>query len=183
MYQRDTSSCHRLNGSRLFCLPTGSCWWPAFAGVLGNDLLLRCGVMGSPPRSPTSPLELLRLELALPPATKQSNAEKLLRMAVRQSAERQRLAAPPSGQLRQVQAAHGSVFALLGVPRADAQGWLRSSGFGGLLVRPFWVSDGSNNIQRSDYEVVWLRACSVDAAKLWESLSEQPGFFGVVPNG
>ena len=140
-------------------------------------------VMGTPPRPSSSSLELLRLELAVPPATKQVAAEKLLRTAVRRLAERQKLAAPPNGQLRQVQASHGSVFALLGVPRADARAWLQGSGFGGLLARPFWVSDGSNNIQRSDFEVFWLRSCSVDPAKLWEALSGQPGFYGVVSNG
>ena len=48
-------------------------------------------IMGTPPRPATSMLELLRVELALPAATKQVTAEKLLRAAVRKAAERQKL--------------------------------------------------------------------------------------------
>ena len=140
-------------------------------------------VLGTPPRPAPSPLELLRVQLALPPAVKQANADKMLRAAVRKSAGRLHLTMPPAGQLRQVQASEGSVFALLGVPKAEARQWLRSSGAGGLLVRPFWVSDGSSSLKRSDYEICWLKSCTADAATLWEALSEQYGFFGLVTNG
>ena len=144
--------------------------------------VVRC-VLGMPPPAPSSPLELLRVQLTVPPAVKQANAEKVLRAAVRKSAWRLHLSVPPAGQLRQVQASEGSVFALLGVPKEEARQWLRSSGAGGLLVRPFWVPDSRSSLQRSDYEICWLKNCPVDAATLWELLWEQYGFFGLVSNG
>ena len=139
--------------------------------------------MGTPPRPPPSPLELLRVQLSLPPAVKQASAEKMLRAAVRKSAGRLHLSVPPTGQLRQIQASEGSVFGLLGVPKEEARQWLRSSGAGGLLVRPFWVSDNSSLLHRSDYEMCWLKSCTADAATLWDALWEQYGFFGLVTNG
>ena len=128
-------------------------------------------------------MELLRLELPLSPAVKQATADRLLRVAVRKTASQVQLAPPPAGQLRQVQASEGSVYALLGVPKDDAHSWLRASGCGGLLVRPFWMADGGNTIKKSDYEVFWLKSCTTDANKLWEALWEQRGFCGVVTNG
>ena len=119
----------------------------------------------------------------LPPAVKQATAEKLLRAAVRKSAGRLHLSAPPAGQLRQVQASEGSVFALLGVPKEEARQWLRSSGAGGLFIRPFWVSDNRSSLQRADYEICWLKSCIVDPTTLWELLWEQYGFFSLVTNG
>jgi hypothetical protein len=140
-------------------------------------------VMGAPPPPASSPLELLRLELALPPAVKQVAAEKMLRAAVRQSAGRLGLQVPPAGQLRQVVASEGSVFALLGVPKQEARGWLRSSGRGGLFIHPFWTSDDANLIKRTDFDICWLKSCKLDAGALWDALWEQPGFYGLVTNG
>ena len=69
------------------------------------------------------------------------------------------------------------------MPKAEAQRWLLSSGHGGLFVRPFWVSDGGNSIKRTDFDVCWLKSCTVNASVLWDALYEQPGLTGLVTNG
>ena len=93
---------------------------------------------GELPQPKGDGLELLRLEYVLPPATRQSGAEKAVQLAVRKLAREMQLPLIPGPQmLRQVVVQHGSVLAILAVPAAEAVEWLRGSGFGGLYLRPF----------------------------------------------
>ena len=140
-------------------------------------------VRGTAPKTPISPLELLRVELPVPPATRAAAAEQRLRAAVRRAAEAVGVPVPPTHQLRQVQAAHGTVLALLSVPKEVARQWLRASGCNGLLVRPFWTPQTGKEVDRSQFNLVWLRRCAAPLEQLWTSLSSQPGFFGLVSDG
>jgi hypothetical protein len=111
----------------------------SFRQVQGIRPPLTCQWLRDPPPAvPVDDIELLRLEYMLPPATKTDAGERALRGALRKVATTFGLVAPSRVQLRQVQAAHGAMYALLGVPRAEALQWLRGSGCEGLFIRPFW---------------------------------------------
>ena len=143
-----------------------------------------CGwVRGLPPPAPVEDLELLRLECVLPPATKAAAGERALRAAVRAVATAVGRPPPHPAQLRQVQVAHGVVYALLGVPREAACCWLRGSGCGGLYIRPFWTPSSGPTVARSRFELLWLRGRLELGPKVWEALRATEGFFGLVADG
>ena len=138
---------------------------------------------GPPPPVPREELELLRLEYVLPPATKAESGERALRAAVRKVSMLLGLAAGPPLQLRQVQPAHGVMYALLGVPPATARRWLWCSGHGGLFVRPFWTAATSAALARDKFELVWVKGTLDSASRLWDALNAIPGFFGLFADG
>ena len=140
-------------------------------------------IRGDLPQFPPSPLELLRLEFPLAPATKVQAAEKALGAALRKAIQLNGLVEPPTLQLRQVQVAHGAVYGILAVPRAQARAWLRASGCGGLYMRPFWTPDTGDAVKRSQFTLLWVRGRSADGPRMWEVLREQSGFFGLVYEG
>ena len=140
-------------------------------------------IRGELPALPPSPLELLRVEFPLAPATKQQAAERALRSAVRKTIQTNGLAEPPTLQLRQVQVAHGAVYGILAVPRTQARGWLRASGCGGLCVRPFWAADTGEAFKRTHFSLLWVRGRSADGPRLWDVLREHSGFFGLLYEG
>ena len=108
-----------------------------------------CWLRGAPPPPEPSQLELLRVEYLLPPATRQAAAEKALRAALRKVAGSMGLTLPAAGPLlRNIQATHVRVLAIMSVPRAEARNWLRGSGCGGVYLRPFWTSDTGRAVQR-----------------------------------
>ena len=140
-------------------------------------------IRGALPPPPTEDLELLRLEYILPPATRAAGAERALRQAVRKLAGAMGQLEPAATQLRQVQVAHGAVFALLGVPRPTARTWLRGSGCGGLYIRPFWTASSGPEVARHHFTLLWARGQLEKGAKLWEAVHDQPGVFGLVADG
>ena len=133
-----------------------------------------------PPPSP-SPLELLRLELMLPPATRQRDAERLARKGLERIARELQLPSPAPSQLRNVQPTHGSLVAIFGVPRPLAVQWLRGSGCGGLYLRPFWTESSSEAVARSNFELLWLRGKLADGPRLWEAVKGLQFVVGLLP--
>ena len=119
-------------------------------------------IRGALPALAASPLELLRLEFMLPPATRQRDAERLARKGLEKIAQELQLPSPTPHQLRNVQHTHGSVAAIFGVPRNLASEWLRDSGCGGLYLRPFWTEHSSGLLARDRFELLWLRGRLVD---------------------
>lgn len=132
-----------------------------------------------PPVEP-SELELMHLEYQLPPATKQENAVRLMRAAVRRLAEKMKLDLPVQPQLRNIQAMQGLVTAIMGVPPAQALEWMRGSGFSGLLVRPFFTERTSKDLGKDRYKLLRARGSAAHAAQLWETIHDLPGVFGVL---
>ena len=74
----------------------------------------------SPPVMAAPQLELLRLEYMLPSATKEASGERLLRAVVRKVASIVTPGNITPAQLRQVQVAHGMVYALMGADGLSA---------------------------------------------------------------
>jgi hypothetical protein len=129
-------------------------------------------IRGSLPDVPVEDVELLRLEYLLPPATKQQAAERALRAGVRKVAEAMELPSPAPAQLRQIQVTHGSVLALLSVPRVHARRWLRGSGCGGLYLRPFWTESTGDTVGRSQFNLLWARGRLEDGPRIWEAIKD-----------
>ena len=139
---------------------------------------------GPPPAMPAPELELMRLELVLPSATKSEAGERLLRAAIRKVAAAAQLGETTLLQLRQVQAAHGAVYALMGVPSATARSWLRASGCEGLFIRPFWTEATGEDVRRDKFSLLWLKGGTLEVApKLWQAVQDTPGFFGLLADG
>ena len=138
---------------------------------------------GPPPPVGRSDLEMLRLECVLPSATKASAGERWLRTAVRKAAGLVDPGSSPPLQLRQIQVAHGVVFALLGVPAASARGWLRCSGHDSLFIRPFWTPSTGDAVARSNFQLIWLKGHLEAAPRLWTALHDVPGFYGLLADG
>jgi hypothetical protein len=143
-----------------------------------------CPVRGDLPAPVADGLELLRLEYQLPPATKQSNAEKAARAALRKLAAAMQLPDPPGPRpLRQVVVQHGGVVALLAVPKAQALHWLRGSGCGGLYLRPFWTGQTDASISRERFSLLWLRGKAERGPELWQTFKDKPGVVGLLLTG
>ena len=146
----------------------------------GHPALAGRWIRGSLPDVPTEDLEMLRLECVLPPATRPQTAERTLRTAVRRLAEAMGLPVPAAAQLRQIQIAHGSVLALLGVPRDCARTWLCGSGCGGLYVRPFWTDSTGGAVARSQFTLLWMRGHAEDGPRIWEAVRHSPDVYGLL---
>lgn len=144
-----------------------------------------CGLLrGELPTPRSDGMELLRLEFVLPPAARQSMAEKLLWGAVRKVSQTMQLPLPPGPRtLRQVVVQHGSVVALLAVPTAHAVEWLRGSGCGGLYLRPFWTSSTDASIGREKFQLLWLRGKADRGPELWEVFHRREGVAGLLLAG
>ena len=140
-------------------------------------------IRGSPPKPPPSELELLRLEMILPPALQQTTAERAARGGLRQIAMALNLPEPPPHQLRQIVVQHGVVSGILGVPRLQAREWLRGSGCGGLYLRPFWTDSTGDLVARQNFSLLWVRGQLEQGPKLWQALWEKPGVVGLLPSG
>ena len=141
-------------------------------------------IRGDLPSRKADGLELLRLEFQLPPATRQVNAEKAARAALRKLAGAMQLPEPPGPQpLRQLVVQHGGVLAILAVPRGQAVEWLRGSGCGGLYLRPFWTSQTDDSVSRQRFSLLWLRGKADRGPGLWEAFRHKPGVVGLVLAG
>ena len=140
-------------------------------------------IRGMLPPPPRSELELLRLEMILPPATRQSTAERIARAGLRKVAEAMRLPAPDPHQLRQLQPTHDGVAGILGVPPEAAQQWLQGSGCQGVYLRPFRTEHTSPSLDRSLFHLLWARGRLADGPRLWEAFKAEPGFAGLLPMG
>ena len=139
---------------------------------------------GPPPAMPAPELELLRLELVLPAATKSDAGERALRATIRKVAAAAQLGETTMLQLRQVQAAHGAVYALMGVPSASARSWLRASGCEGLFIRPFWTEATGEDVRRDKFSLLWVKGGTLEVApQLWQAVQDTPGFFGLLLDG
>ena len=110
-------------------------------------------------------------------------AERWLRSTVRKAAALVAPGTSPPLQLRQVQVAHGVVYALLGVPVASARGWLHCSGQDSLFIRPFWTPSTGDAVARSNFQLIWLKGNLAAAPRLWTALRDMPGFYGLVADG
>ena len=140
--------------------------------------------LGEPPPAPKpSGLELLRVEYLLPPATRTQQAERTLRAALRDLAALLHVSAPAGPQLRQIQVEHGGVVALLEVPRDAARRWLWGSGRAGLFLRPFWTKDTGADVDRSNFALWWLHGHADQADTVWNALSTEVGFVGLLAGG
>ena len=140
-------------------------------------------VRGEPPRPSPSDLELLRVEMVLPPALQQAKAEKAARAGLRQIATALTLPEPPPHQLRQIVVQHGIISGILGVPRGQARDWLRGSGCGGLYLRPFWTESTGEAVARQHFSLLWVRGQLAKGPKLWQALWDKPGVVGLLPSG
>ena len=138
-------------------------------------------IRGQLPTPAASPLELLRLEFMLPPATRQKDAERLARKGLEKVAKEMQLPSPAPHQLRNVQPTHGSVAAIFGVPRHLAMQWLRGSGCGGLYLGPFWTENSSAAMARDRFELLWLRNKLVDGPRIWGAVKDLPSVVGLLP--
>ena len=138
-------------------------------------------IRGQLPTPAVSPLELLRLEFMLPPATRQRDVERLARKGLEKVAKEMQLPNPASHQLRNIQLTQGSVTAIFGVPRCNAVQWLRGSGCGGLYLRPFWTASSSSSMARDRFELLWLRNKLVDGPRIWGSVKDLPAVVGLLP--
>jgi hypothetical protein len=153
---------------------TSGTWLPPSCGAVRGELPMPTG----------DDLELLRLEYVLPPATKQANADKAMRGAVRKLAKEMAVPLPPGAEvLRQVVVQHGGVLAILAVPRDQAVTWLRGSGCGGLYLRPFWTSATGAAVDRNQFYLLWLRGKADRGAELWETFRGRQGVVGLLLNG
>ena len=141
-------------------------------------------VRGKLPQPKSDGLELLRLEYVLPPATRQSGAEKALHTALRKLAQEMQLPVVPGPQmLRQVVVQHGSVLAVLAVPVAHAVEWLRGSGCGGLYLRPFWTATTSPSLAREKFSLLWLKGKAERGPELWKVFRHKEGVVGLLLAG
>jgi hypothetical protein len=137
-------------------------------------------VRGGLPDVVPSELELLRLELVLPPATRRPSAEQMARAGLRKIADMLHMQAPLPQHLKQVQVVHGGLVAILAVPRGAAREWLRGSGCGGLYQRPFWTPSTGAAVARANFELLWVRGKLEDGPRLWEALHARPGVVGLL---
>ena len=141
-------------------------------------------VRGDLPVPKADNLELLRLEYVLPPATKQVAAEKAMQKALRKVAGEMGLPLPPGKQmLRQVVVQHGSVLAILAVPKAQAVEWLRGSGCAGLYLRPFWTDRTDASVGRSRFSLLWLKGKAERGPEIWQAFRNKLGVFGLLLAG
>ena len=131
-------------------------------------------VRGTLPEPSPSELELLRLELVLPPATRQQAAERAARSALNKLASVMQLPSPPPHQLRQLQVMHGGVVGILGVPKPQALAWLRGSGCGGLYLRPFWTPSTSPSMSRDHFSLFWACGHVDTGPRLWDAVHDSP---------
>ena len=138
-------------------------------------------IRGHLPAPQASPLELLRLELTLPPATRQKDAERLARKGLEKIARELQLPSPAPQQLRYIQLTQGSLTAIFGVPRHLAVQWLRGSGCCGLYLRPFWTENSSETVARDRFELLWLRGKLGDGPRIWEAVKGLPSVVGLLP--
>ena len=136
---------------------------------------------GQLPAPQASPLELLRLEFMLPPATRQRDAERLARKGLEKIARELQLPSPAPHQLRNIQPTHGSLAAIFGVPRHLAVEWLKGSGCGGLYLRPFWTDNSSEAVARDRFELLWLRGKLADGPRIWEAVKGLQSVVGLLP--
>ena len=133
-----------------------------------------------PPPVQQHTLELLRLQYVLPPATKAASGERALRAVVRKVVSMMGADGAAPFQLRQVQVTNGVASALLGVPTSSARLWLRSSGFEGLYIRPFWTPTTGAAVARDQFQLIWVKGQLAAGPRLWAGLHELPGFFGLL---
>ena len=140
-------------------------------------------IRGALPDPGPSALELLRLELVLPPATRQQAAERAARAAFTKLATAMGLPLPPPHQLRQIQVMNGGVVGILGVPRLQATEWLRGSGCGGLYLRPFWTPSTSKEVSRDAFSLLWARGRAEVGSRLWEAVKDSTGVVGLLLSG
>ena len=118
------------------------------------------------------------LELGLPPMTGHREAERSLKLAIRQAGGAMGLAVPPV--LRQMLVVDGGVRALVGVPRGHATRWLQASGCGGLFARPFYTAATAPHIERGRFKLLWARGVELSkAATLWDKIHDMPGVMGL----
>ena len=156
----------------------------SFRRHLGSRPPVAVRWLGEPPPPVASgDLELLRLDLQLPPATKALTGERLLRAAVRKVTAQLGFGDLAALQLRQVQVVNGAASALLSVPRAVARSWLRGSGCAGLYIRPFWTPSTGSAVARGNFSLLWLKGRSEMGHKLWEALRDIAGFYGLLVDG
>eukprot|EP00667_Euglena_gracilis_P003624 EG_transcript_3634 len=125
-------------------------------------------------------LELLRVEFELPAALRQRHALQETNKALRRAAGAVGIAFGSAHRLQQVQVTHSSVLALMAVPRPEARQWLRASGCGNLFVRPFYTQDTAPELERSRFNMLWLRGHRASASRLWESVHDIQGVYGLV---
>lgn len=138
---------------------------------------------GELPAMPASELELLRLEYILPPTTRQRDAERATRAALRKVASSMGLPEPPLHQLRQVQVQHGGLLAILGVPKLQSRQWLAGSGCGGLYLRPFWHEHTGQAVKRENFQLLWARGIADQGPSLWDAFHSKPGVVGLLLSG
>ena len=156
----------------------------SFRRTLGDPVSVKTSWLRDPPPDmPASQLELLRVEYLLPPATKEASGERMLRAAMRKLAAVVVPGDLSPVQLRQVQVAHGMMYAVMGVPAATARAWLRGSGCEGVFVRPFWTESTGADLQREKFTLLWVRAQMAAGARLWQELHDVHGFFGLYTDG
>jgi hypothetical protein len=137
-------------------------------------------IRGTLPDPAPDELKLLRVEYDLPPATRERAAPKAALQALRRVAAHIGVALTPAHRLQQTQVTHGSVLAILAVPRTEARHWLRGSGCGGFYVRPFWTRSTSPSLEKHQFNLLWLRGQKSAASLLWEKVHDLPGVYGLL---
>lgn len=152
------------------------------AGGAAGRVLVR-GLRGTLPAPPSSELEVLRLEFRLPPATRQRDAERAVRLALRKVAGIMQLPEPPPHNLRQVEVVNGGLLANLGVPRGQALAWLAGSGCGGLYLRPFWNAGTGEAVKRENFVLLWSRGGAERGPALWDTFHGKKGVVGLYLQG
>ena len=125
---------------------------------------------GTPPAPPPSDLELLRMELVLPPATRISSAERFAHRSLEKIAQAMQVPSPSPHQLRQLQVDKGVLYGLFSVPRHLALQWLRGSGCGGCYLRPFWTERTSPAVGRDKFQLLWVKAPLSQGPALWDAV-------------
>ena len=90
---------------------------------------------------------------------------------------------PGPQMLRQVVVQHGSVLAILAVPKAHALAWLRGSGCGGLYLRPFWTGSTDPALGREKFSLLWLRGQAERGPELWGMFHDKEGVVGLLLAG
>ena len=138
-------------------------------------------IRGQVPDPAPSELELLRLQLVLPPSVKKDTAVRLARKAIEKAAQAMKLPSPAPHQLRQLQIDKDALYALLGVPRHHAVQWMRASGCGGLYLRPFWTEQSGAAMARDKYNLLWVRNQLTMGPTLWDAVKHFDSVVGLLP--
>ena len=140
-------------------------------------------IRGDLPKLPSSELELLRVEMPVPPATKSVTAGKVVLAGLRKVATAMGLPVPAAQHIRQLQTMQELAVGIFSVPRDQARTWLQGSGCSGIYLRPFWTGNTGAAVSRNNFHLLWARGRLSEGPQIWEHLRREAGVVGLLVSG